>query len=54
MKNCKTCGKELNAKDPRKQYCSDKCKWTFDNRRALKKVADEKHLIKIEDLPGEI
>lgn len=54
MKNCKTCGKEFQAKDPRKQYCSDKCKWTFDNKKSLLKVAEIRSSVKIEDLPGEI
>ncbi|WP_051289353.1 NUMOD4 motif-containing HNH endonuclease [Chryseobacterium daeguense] len=54
MKNCKTCSKEFQSKDLRKQFCSHKCKWTFDNKKARKKLADKKIAIKIANLPGEI
>ena len=53
MKKCKTCNSEFVAKNKRKQYCSQKCKWDFENNKSLKKTLEKRKSIIIDDLAGE-
>lgn len=53
MKKCKTCNSEFSPKDKRKQYCSEKCKWRFENNKSLKKTLEKRKNIVVNDLADE-
>ena len=53
MKKCKTCNSEFSPKDKRKQYCSEKCKWRFENNKSLKKTLEKRKNIVVNYLEDE-